>query len=230
MSGLPLSCFIIAKNEGDRIARTIRSVSSWVSDIVVVDSGSCDDTVAVAVREGARVIAREWLGFGGQKRFAEEQCRYDWVLNLDADEVVTADLRDAIIALFRGGRPPLAAYGMPICIVYPGQSLPRRWARDNWYIRLYDRNVVRFRDSPVHDTVVIGNHRFGSLDAPIHHFSVRSMSHLRAKLDERMWLAAQHSKVRYRHSQVVRLATEFPMNFLKYYILRRHFSGGAVGL
>lgn len=87
MSRLPISCFIIAQNEADRIARTIQSVKSWVDEVVVVDSGSTDDTVAVAQNAHARVISQSWLGFGGQKRFAEEQCRHEWVLNLDADEV-----------------------------------------------------------------------------------------------------------------------------------------------
>ena len=72
---IPVSCFIISKNESDRIARTIRSVRSFVDEVVVVDNESSDDTVAVALSEGCRVIRHTWLGFGGQKRFAEEQQR-----------------------------------------------------------------------------------------------------------------------------------------------------------
>src|SRR5436190_7234924 len=100
MRKLPVSVFIIAKNEADRIARTIRSVISWADEVVVVDSESSDHTVQVALAEGCRVMTQPWLGFGGQKRFAEEQCRNDWLLNLDADEVVTAELEQEIIALF----------------------------------------------------------------------------------------------------------------------------------
>ncbi|MET0638726.1 MAG: glycosyltransferase, partial [Hyphomicrobium sp.] len=111
MRKLPLSCFIIAKNEADRIAATINSVKSWVDEVVVVDSESSDTTVSVAEAEGSRVIVQPWLGFGGQKRFAEDQCRNPWVLNLDADEVVTPALKDEIIALFAKDVPPEVAYG-----------------------------------------------------------------------------------------------------------------------
>ena len=92
MPKVPISCFIISKNEGDRIARTIRSVRPWVDEVVVIDAESSDDTVSVALAEGCRVITQPWLGFGPQKRFGEDQCRNDWVFNLDADEVVTPQL------------------------------------------------------------------------------------------------------------------------------------------
>lgn len=227
---LPLSCFIIAQNEGDRIARTIRSVEPWVSEVIVVDSGSLDDTIAVAQAEGAQVFLQSWLGFGAQKRFAEEQCRHDWVLNLDADEVVSPQLQSAIVELFRSGPPEHVAYGMPIHIVYPGQKKPRIWARDNWYVRLYNRKVVRFRDSSVYDTVVTDGHIAGRIEAPIHHYSVRSFEHLRSKLDGRMSLSAEHALTRNRTLLFVRLVIEFPMNFFKYYIVRHHFTGGLMGL
>ena len=230
MSRLPLSCFIIAKNEADRIERTIRSVEPWVDEVIVVDSGSTDDTVAVAQAAHARVIAQPWLGFGGQKRFAEDQCYHEWVLNLDADEVVPPELRNRIAQLFRSGVPEYPAYGMPIHIVYPGQIRPRILARDNWYVRLYNRKIVRFRDSRVHDTVVTGGHTVGRLDAPIHHFSIRSFDHLKTKLDERMSLSAAHAVSRRRILTLCRLAIEFPMNFYKYYVIRRHITGGMMGL
>ena len=105
---LPISCFIIAKNEADRIARTIRSVRSWVDEVIVVDSESADDTVAVARQEGARVVTQPWLGFGGQKRFGEAQCRNDWVFNIDADEVVTRQLQIEITKLFEKDFRPLS--------------------------------------------------------------------------------------------------------------------------
>ena len=106
MRRLPISCFIIAKDEADRIGRTIESVQPWVNEVIVVDSGSTDDTMAVATRAGARAISNAWPGFGQQKRFAEDQCTNDWLLNIDADEVVTPELCREIEALFANGSPP----------------------------------------------------------------------------------------------------------------------------
>lgn len=230
MSRLPISCFIISKDESDRIVRTIRSVKSWVDEVVVVDSESRDNTVALALAEGCRVITQPWLGFGPQKRFAEDQCRNDWVLNLDADEVVTPELRDEIIGMFSAGHPAQIAYAMALDLVYPGDQRPRRWARDHWYVRLYDRQVVRFRNSHVHDTVVMGGHAVGSLRHSVYHYSFRSYDDLKQKLGERMLLSAKHAQNSSQVMLLARLLLEMPINFFKYYIVRRHFTGGFKGL
>ncbi len=230
MRKVPVSCFIISKNEGDRIARTIRSVRSWADEVVVVDSESTDDTVSVALAEGCRVITQRWLGFGGQKRFAEEQCRNDWLFNIDADEVVTPELAHEIVETFAAGDPKFIAYGMPLEMVYPGLEKPRPFARDHWYVRLYDRRFVRFRNSNVHDAVVTEGYSIGRLKASMHHFSMRSFSDMKRKLNERIWLGVENATPGLTGALVPRLLSEFPMNFFKYYFIRRHFMGGLKGL
>ena len=230
MPKVPVSCFIISKNEGDRIARTIRSVRPWVDEVVVIDAESSDDTVSVALAEGCRVITQTWLGFGLQKRFGEDQCRNDWVFNLDADEVVTPQLAQEIIATFAKGEPEFVAYGMPIEMVYPGDAEPRPMARDHWYIRLYNRRVVRFRDSKVHDTVVTDGYPVGGFQATVFHYSMRSFEDMKRKLDERTWLLVQNSSLTSKFELTSRLFIELPMNFFKYYVVRRHCTGGLRGL
>ena len=118
----PLSIFIIAQNEADRIGRTIEAARGLSDDIVLVDSGSTDGTQALAEALGARVIFNAWPGYGQQKRFAEEQCRHDWLLNLDADEVVPPDLAAEISALFAAGTPPKDAYKVRIAEIFPGEG------------------------------------------------------------------------------------------------------------
>ena len=230
MIKLHISCFIISKNEADRIANTIRSVIPWVDEVVVVDSESTDNTVHVALSEGCRVITQSWLGFGLQKRFAEDQCRNHWILNLDADEVVTPALREEIIGVFKHGNPPEVAYAMPLELVYPGADRPRCWARDHWYVRLYDRRAVRFRASHIHDTVVTGGHVVGALCTPVHHYSYRTLDDLKCKLAERMLLFAEHANSPAQITLLTRLVFEFPINFFKYYVIRRHLTGGLKGL
>src|SRR3954468_12193530 len=102
---LPLSIFIIAQDEADRIGNAIAAVRDLTDDLVVVDSGSTDGTQALAAELGARVIEREWPGYGPQKRFAEEQCQHVWLLNVDADEVVPPALAEEIRRLLRDGGP-----------------------------------------------------------------------------------------------------------------------------
>jgi glycosyltransferase involved in cell wall biosynthesis len=226
---LPLSCFIIAKNEADRIARTIRAVKDWVEDVVVIDSGSTDGTQALAEAEGARVIFNAWPGFGQQKRFGEMQCRNDWVLNLDADEVVSPRLAVEIQALFGAGEPTLAVYALPINDVYPGHSKPRRWANDYVQPRLYDRRRVRFKDSTLHDSLETAGMKVGVLKGDVHHFSSRSLQDQLEKMVERARYNAEHSKAKPAGLLRFRLLFEFPASFLRYYLLRRHFAGGLPG-
>lgn len=228
---LPISCFIIAQNEADRIARTIASVSDLVAEIVVIDSGSTDDTVAIAQTAGARVVYNPWPGFGQQKRFGETQCRHDWLLNIDADEVVSTELAAEIRALFANSKaPPLALYGMHVSIVYPGRTKPRPFARDHYCLRLYDRRRCRFKDSTLFDSVDPGPEKVGHLHGVLYHHSVRSLDDLARKADERATYNAIHSKHKPTIVLLARAVVELPWNLFKYVILRTHILGGWTGL
>jgi len=227
-SRCPLSCCIIAKNEADRIARTIRAAAAIADEVVVIDSGSTDDTVAVAEGAGARVVFRAWDGFGPQKRFAEDCARHDWILNLDADEVITPELADEISRLL--AKPPaLKAYRFRQVTVYPGRDRPRLWADAHNYARLYDRRAVRFRDSLVHDIVDLAGHKPGQLKGQALHFSWRSLDHVRGKLEGYAELSAKELKKSVAEV-LVRLPFEYPILFFRYYVLSRHFTGGLYGL
>jgi len=229
MPNIPVSCFIIAKNEADRLARTIRSVHDWVDEVIVIDSGSTDGTQELAAAEGARVVFNAWPGFGPQKRFGESQCRNDWIWNIDADEVVPPALAREIVALFAIGEPDRAAYWVPDNIVYPGHDRPRPLARDNRFIRLYDRRRARFKESPIFDSVDPGAEPTGHLSAALHHFTARSFDDLIVKCNERTRYKAQFWKPKPRAYMIVRLFTEFPLSFLDYYFRRTHVTGGVAG-
>ena len=227
-SPTPLSCCIIAKNEADRIGDCIRAVAGLVDEIVVIDSGSTDGTIEVAQGLGARVIHHDWPGYGPQKRFSEEAATHDWLLNLDADEVVTPELCDEIRALMQSG-PKLNAYRFRIRNVYPHKPKPRLWADFHNYVRLYDRRVVRFRESLVHDTVDTKDETVGQLQGSVTHFSARSYEHIRQKLDSYTNLQAKVlSKPAW--SIWARLPFEYPMVYLRYYLMRCHFTGGWDGI
>ena len=228
---LPLSCFIIAQDEADRIGRTIASVRDLASEIIVIDSGSSDETVAVAEAAGARVVFHAWPGFGQQKRFGEEQCHYDWLINLDADEVVSHELATEIRALFaNANQPPLAVYGMRVSIVYPGWTRPRAFARDHYCLRLYDRRLCRFKDSTLFDSVDPGDEAVGDLRGVVEHYSVRSLADHARKANQRATYNALHSKPKSAPVLLARAVVELPWNLFKYLFLRTHILGGWTGV
>jgi glycosyltransferase involved in cell wall biosynthesis len=229
---LPLSIFIIAFNEADRIGRTLAAVAGLSDDVVVVDAGSSDGTREVAETHGARVIVNAWPGYGPQKRFAEDRCRHPFVLNLDADEVATPALVAELRALFAAGEPRLPAFRLKIVTVYPGAERPRLFADHNDPVRLYDRRLMRYSPSLTDDRVMTGAHPIGRLDAPALHFSFRSIAHIASKIAGYADLQSIE-KARRRPLWLLRLRyrlLEFPLQFLKFYFLKRHVTGGLMGL
>ena len=145
--------------------------------------------------------------------------------------MVSEQLGSEIRALYAGGAtPPLTAYGMWAQLVYPGRSKPRRWANDLYVYRLYDRSKVRFANSTLHDSVEIGDRPVGEFKGVLLHHSVRSIEDLAAKADERATYSAIHAKPKPPAWLATRLLFEFPLSFLRFYVLRRHFTGGMTGL
>ena len=224
-----LSCCIIAHNEGDRIERCIRAIKGIVDEIVVVDSGSKDDTIAKSQALGAKTFFHAWDGYGPQKRFAEDCASNDWILNLDADEVVTPELAREIAALMQAPAGLLPAYRFKQVTVYPGKERPRLWADYHNYVRLYDRRRVRFRESRVHDTVDTKDFPVGQLAGIAYHYSWRTIAHVRQKLESYTDLQAKELK-KSRWSVLARLPIEYPVLFFRYYVLRRNITGGLTGL
>lgn len=226
----PFSIFVIARNEVDRLGDTLRAVRDLTDDLVVVDSGSTDGTQDLARSLGARVIHRDWEGYGPQKRFAEECCRHDWLLNLDADEVVPPNLSAEIRALFEPGPPAADAYTMRIAEMFPGEAKPHPWAYALAPVRLYTRAKGRYSASPVHDRVDLSaGARIGALAGIVHHFSVRSLGDQIDKLNKYSDQQAADLMARGVPASILRLFVEFPANFLKAYIGRRHFVRGVYG-
>lgn len=197
-------------------------------DILVVDSGSTDDTVALAQKLGARVVHNPWVGFGPQKRFAEDEARHDWVLNLDADEWLTDELRDEIEAAFAAAMPPATrAFRMRTRLVYPDAEAPAPLADCHNYIRLYNRKMTRFRNSLTHDEV-LSTSDVVQMRGEILHRSFRSVAHTMRKMLDYAELQAKENGAP-RRLATLRLAIELPFQFFKYYLLRGHCFGGRAG-
>ena len=223
----PVSCFIIAKNEVDRIERAIRSVAGLVDEVVVVDSGSTDGTQALAESLGARVIHNDWQGYGPQKRFAEDQCRNDWLLNLDADEWLSDELREELRALFSDFAMPATTFKMGVTIVYPHKESPALFADSTICLRLYDRRAARFSDSPVFDNVP-AQPDTQMLRGRVYHKSFRSLAEVMRK--ELAYFELQAKTVKKGRGQLLaRLPIEFPWQFFRFWILNRHIFGGWYG-
>ncbi|MGJ3265547.1 MAG: glycosyltransferase family 2 protein [Salinarimonas sp.] len=230
MAPLPLSIFLIVKDEADRIGDTLDAVAGLADDVVVVDSGSSDGTQAIAEARGARVVHNAFAGYGPQKRFAEDQCRHAWLLNLDADEVVPPETIAHIRALFAAGTPEVDAYTTRIAEVFPGEEDVHPLAYALVPVRLYRRDKGRYSASIVHDRVeLVPGARVGALKGTIRHRSVRSLGDQIAKLNAYSDRQADDLEARGATIPTWRVFVEFPAAFLKAYVGRRHAVRGVYG-
>lgn len=219
-----VSVFLITKDEADRLPATLAALA-WADEIVVVDSGSTDKTVEIARNAGATVEHRDWTGYGPQKVHAEALCTHDWVLNVDADEVVTPALAKEIQARAKGTPGALRVH---IHNVYPGDPAPRPFANDYNVVRFYHRSVAGYRDHPLFDRVE-ARCSTGQLRAPVHHFALTSFAHFVDKENRYSSYAAKAARLRSRTGLLLRLPFEMPIAFVKFYVFRRHVFGGWKG-
>ena len=228
---LPISAFVIAKNEADRLPRAIRSVRDWVDEVIVVDSGSTDDTVRLAEELGARTVFHAWEGYGPQKIYAQGLCRNDWLLNLDADEEVTPALADEIKSMFANGAPPHYAYAARMVFVLAFEDKPRRFARWVAQGRLFHKKFASFRDSIVHDHVVLNDGgKKQQLKHPIYHYSERMLGQDIEKMNFYTAMQAENMFRAKRKPGFLRLLFTPMLSFIKAYIFRGYFLQGADGL
>ena len=223
---LPLSLVIITRDAAHELADCLASVA-FAAETIVVDSGSRDDTAALAVRLGARVIEHAWEGFGPQKNFAVAQARHDWVLCLDADERVTPDLAAAIRGEFASGLPA-AAYRCARRNRFLGRWLAHGEGYPDWNIRLFDRRRARWSDDLVHEKVVVDG-PVAKLRGDLLHASAESIDAYIAKQNRYTTMQAAAMHARGEHANAAKIALSPAARFLRFYVFRLGFLDGAAG-
>ncbi len=229
MAKLPISVFIIAKNEADRIGLAINSVIGWVDEVVVVDSGSTDGTQELAQQLGARVLFNEWNGYGPQKVFAEAQCRNDWILNIDADEEVSPELAQEIQQIFATEHKN-KFYRLKIYAIYPHQKKLPIFPAGTTQVRIYNKEFGGFKDSAVHDSVISkGNTHEIELQNAVLHRSHRNIAHTLEKINSYSDLQANDLFAKGKNPTAWKIIYTPFFAFIKCYFLKRYMFYGLDG-
>ncbi|TMH67817.1 MAG: glycosyltransferase family 2 protein [Betaproteobacteria bacterium] len=224
---LPLSLVVITRDAAADIADCVAS-ASFAADVLVVDSGSRDDTVELARRSGARVIEREWTGFGPQKQFATTEAANDWVLCIDADERVSPELAASIAALFAAGSPRACAYAIARRNRFLGCWLAHGEGYPDWTIRLFDRRRAHWSDDVVHERV-IANGPVKRLAGDLMHASAESLDAYIAKQNRYTSLQAAALHANGSKAGAMHLALSPLARFVRFYVLKLGFLDGAAG-
>jgi len=230
---LPLSVYYITLNEELRLPESLAMVAGWVDEIIVVDSGSTDRTREIAEAAGARFVHNDWQGFACQKAFAASLCHNDWVLDLDADEVLSDELVGNIKALF--SKPVdsgIAGFRMRWVLSQPDPRHPFRHDRSKKILRLYNRNraVIGTEKDSNNDRPQVRNGRVLELKGDVLHRTLISLVQMERKYCQLSTEQARFLVEKGRKISGARLFVEFPVKFLKYYLLHRQILNGWFGL
>ncbi len=220
-----LSVILITKNEAANLRACIESIA-FADQIVVVDSGSTDGTVALARELGATVLETDWPGFGPQKNRALDLADGHWVLSIDADERVTpalaAEIRQVLAA------PQFDAYEIPRLSSYCGRFIRHSGWWPDPVLRLFKRGVGRFTEVPVHERVEFTGPK-GMLTAWFEHYTYPDLESALIKMNRYSTDAAQAMYARGKRSSLMGALLRGFWTFIRIYLLRRGFMDGREG-
>lgn len=223
-----VSAIVITRDEEEHIGDCLASVAAVADEIIVLDSGSTDATVAIARQHTDKVVETDWPGFGIQKQRALERATGDWVLSIDADERVSPGLAAEINHVLAA--PDADAYRLPWAVEVYGSRLDfGRSGRAP--LRLFRRDGVRFSDALVHEKILLPQgRRVRTLRGRLVHFTHRDFGHALQKGAQYAWLGAREKHRQGKHVRSLLYPTLRGMlTFLQVYLLRLGFLDGQVG-
>jgi glycosyltransferase involved in cell wall biosynthesis len=220
-----LSAIVIARNEARNIGECLDSLA-FCDEIVVVDSGSSDDTVQIAQGKGARVVTNEFRGFGPQKNFALSLAGGEWVLSLDADERVSTELKDEILAALV--QPAADAFEMPRLSSFCGRPMRHSGWFPDYVLRLFRRGGAKFSDDLVHERVVFDG-KPARLRSPLIHHPVLRLEDALSRMDRYSTAGADMLVSSGRRVSFMTGILRGWWAFVRTYILRAGFLDGREG-
>lgn len=226
---MKISVVLITKNEAHNIRACLESVS-WCDRAIIVDSGSEDGTVELARGMGAEVFqTTSWPGFGPQKNLAlsKVDADTDWVFSIDADERVTPELREAILAA--AASDTAHAYEMPRLSRFCGRFIHHGGWYPDYVTRLFRRGHARFSDDLVHERLIVDG-TTARLASPLLHYTYDDFSQVLRKIDQYSTLGATQGLARGKTATPASAVLHGAWAFLRTYLLRRGFLDGGQGL
>jgi glycosyltransferase involved in cell wall biosynthesis len=224
-----LSAIVITRNEAHNLDDCLQSLKGLVNEIIVVDSQSTDDTVAIATHHGAQVSQpADWPGFGPQKNRALSLATCEWVLSIDADERVTPELAVEIQKTLQDS-PRGVAFEIPRLSWYCGRFIRHAGWQPDHVLRLFKRESAKFSDDLVHERVVT-DARVESLKNHLLHYSYLNFSQVLSKVDAYSSASAKQAYAQGKRSTVARALGHGAWAFFRTYVIRAGFLDGGHGL
>lgn len=226
---MSLSVIIISKNEALNIGDCLKSVA-FATERILVDSGSTDGTIEIAQEMKAQVHVNEkWPGFGPQKNLALDKATGDWVLSLDSDERVDANLREEILRVITSENA-LDAYELPRLTNFCGRWVYHCGWYPDYHVRLFKRSAGRFTDDLVHESIKIPSGRIGKLTNRLIHYSFRTHEDCLRKMSQYSILGATQAASKGKRPSLFKAVAFAAIDFSRTYFMKLGFLDGKTGL
>lgn len=218
------SVYIICKNEEKHIKRVLESVKDF-DEIVIVDSGSTDNTLNIAKEYTNKIFNQDWLGFAKQKEYAKNLCQNEWVLNLDADEQLTEELKKEIEKVIEENKID----GLDIKI---SSQFLRKFnsekSKFNRRIRFFRKSVGHYPDKLVHESILVKG-KINKANGFIYDYGTMDLKTHLSKINEYSSLRADEKFAKNKKASFSKLLFVFPLSFFKSFIIKRGFLNGMRG-
>ena len=222
-----VSAVIITYNEEAIISKTLSQLS-WCNEIIIIDSGSTDQTVQICKEYGCSVYYRPFNGFGEQKKYGVSKAQYDWILCIDADEILTDTLIEEIQSELNDKEILPCAFQMPLNLVFMNKVFKYGKELNCTRIRLFNKKWGNWDGAVVHEKVVV-NGNVKQLKGKILHYSYSSYSEFLKKIDLYSALGAKKLLNKKSRKSKLVMILGIPFNFFKYYFIDRNFLNGFQG-
>ena len=226
MAKTSLSVVIITKNEETNIRECLESVA-WVDEIIIVDSGSEDNTIAICKDYTDKIsINDDWKGFGYQKNLALQQATKNWVLSLDADERITSALRIEIENVINNSE--YSAFAIPRQAYFLGQAMKHGGWWPDYVVRLFRRNTGVFSEDIVHERILV-NDPVQKLSTPLLHYSYINLDQVMVKMNQYSSAGAYKAYRQGKNSSLIKAIAKAKWTFFRAYFLRLGILDGQAG-
>jgi glycosyltransferase involved in cell wall biosynthesis len=223
---IKVSAVIITCNESRNIRRTLSKLH-WCDEVVIVDSYSTDDTVAICEEFGCRIFFKTFEGYGAQKKYAVSKAGNDWILCIDADEVLSDALIIEILAAL-GGNHSFAAYELPMNLVFLDKEFRYGKESRRYFLRLFNKQSAGFNEGLVHEKIEVEG-RTGRMENKILHYSYDDIGQWHEKCGNYTTLGARGTVSRGGTRSVLAVVCALPLYFIRYYFVNLNFLNGLQG-
>ena len=223
-----ISAFIICQNEEANIRRCLESVK-WCDEIIIVDSGSTDNTLNICSEYNTKIYQRGWPGYVAQKRYAIEQCSCEWVINIDADEELSPDLQEEIKNYLKNDDQTVNGYQVNRVVNFLGKW----WRSGGWYpefrLRLCRRQATTWGGEDPHEKAIVSG-AVKKLTAELYHYTYRDIHHQVATLNNYSSQAAKSLFKKGKKPSILKMLFNPILRWIKWYFLKQGFREGFLGL